>query len=49
MKDATQTKIIFRTSCDLRDRIKAHARANGRTMTGELNHILRLATRGEGK
>lgn len=49
MKDASQTKIIFRTSCRLRDRLKVVARANGRTMTGELNHLLRRAIGLEGE
>jgi len=49
MKNTTQTKIIFRTSCELRDRLKAVASANGRTMTGELNHMLRRAVGSEGK
>ena len=49
MNNAQQTKIIFRTSCELRDRLKAGARANGRTMTSELNHMLRRAVGSEGE
>jgi len=45
MKDQRSTKIIFRTSMKIKDGLRARAERNGRTMTGELNHIVRSATK----
>lgn len=45
MKGQTSTKIIFRTSMEIKDGLRVRAEQNGRTMTGELNHILRSATK----